>query len=686
MKPHNIGIALSGGGIRATIFHLGLFKWLAEHEMLEEIKSISSVSGASLCIGMIYSYNNLKWPTSKEFLTTVLPSVEKVLLSNDLQLSALSRLIISPFYWNKKVNIISKSLEKKWGVHGKLTDIIGDVKWYINCTTYETGKRFYFCHEKMGDYKIGYVEKPNIPLSDVMAASAGFPILIGPYSLQTDDYHWVPGEYSTLNWQPPHRTIHLWDGGVYDNLGLESIYKFDNGGFLKDGIEFMIISNASASIDFHHRQYIRADRNLKRILDIAMDQVTALRSRNVMDFIKRTNKGMYIKIGNSAEKIALDSKCPENVKNSLVERCLSNEQVNNAMHYKTTLRKPNTSNYNDYFWPHNIARHVLIDKDIGHAKVKALESFALSIQTDSDIIAINEDIFSKKESILNALTSADILLDMSASIAVERYLALDIESKARQLSCFLNPKGTATILLLKSVDGTDRLDLLEMQYYREIVSNEKYLDHMILPEEMTYSGSCRSISSRISQDNVSLSAALCSKALKIHILDKRGKIIIWTHKDDSVNRDIFLADSWIAYQTGKWMIEISEKLLRDIKNERLQSIPQETGGVLIGAYDLTRKRVYIVCEVKAPEDSISSPNSFIRGCMNLPEQLETIRQRTLGNLSYIGEWHSHINDDTQKSLDDKKLHDAIIDYNRNNCLPGCMMIVGENGFSIYIGE
>ncbi len=340
----------------------------------------------------------------------------------------------------------------------------------------------------------------------------------------------------------------------------------------------------------------------------------------------------------------------------------------------------------DYFWPHNIARHVLIDKDIGQAKVKALKSFASSIQTDSDIIAINEDIFSKKESILNALTSADILLDMSASIAVERYLALDIESKARQLSCFLNPKGTATILLLKSVDGTDRLDLLEMQYYREIVSNEKYLDHMMLPEEMTYSGSCRSISSRISQDNVSLGAALCSKALKTHILDKHGKIIIWTHKEDSVNRDIFLADSWIAYQTGKWMIEISEKLLKDIKNERLQSIPQETGGVLIGAYDLTRKRVYIVCEVKAPEDSISSPNSFIRGCMNLPEQLETIRQRTLGNLSYIGEWHSHINDDTQKSLDDKKLHDAIIDYNRNNCLPGCMMIVGKNGFSIYIGE
>ena len=54
MELHNIGIALSGGGIRATIFHLGLFKWLAENELLEEVKRVSSVSGASLCVGFIH--------------------------------------------------------------------------------------------------------------------------------------------------------------------------------------------------------------------------------------------------------------------------------------------------------------------------------------------------------------------------------------------------------------------------------------------------------------------------------------------------------------------------------------------------------------------------------------------------------------------------------------------------------
>lgn len=345
MELRNIGIALSGGGIRATVFHLGVLKWIAENGALEEVKRVSSVSGASLCIGMIYSHNNLRWPTSKEFLTTVLPSIEKVLLTNDLQLSALSRLIISPSYWNKKVNIVAKSLESKWGVHGNLSELTGDVTWYINCTTYETGKRFRFCRENMGDYTIGYVQKPNIPLSDVMASSSGFPILIGPYSLRTKDYQWIPSRYTKSEWEPPNRTIHLWDGGVYDNLGLESIFKPDNGGILKDGLNCIILSNASPSIDRYYRRVGLSARNLKRLLDISMDQVTALRSRMVMDFITRSNQGMYIKIGNSAEKIATESKCQEDLKYYLIGRCLSNHQVSETMNYPTTLRKPTKTNY-----------------------------------------------------------------------------------------------------------------------------------------------------------------------------------------------------------------------------------------------------------------------------------------------------------------------------------------------------
>ena len=32
-KEIKIGLALSGGGMRATLFHLGILKWLAEMEL-----------------------------------------------------------------------------------------------------------------------------------------------------------------------------------------------------------------------------------------------------------------------------------------------------------------------------------------------------------------------------------------------------------------------------------------------------------------------------------------------------------------------------------------------------------------------------------------------------------------------------------------------------------------------------
>ena len=345
MNKKNIGIALSGGGIRAMVFHLGFFKWLAKQSLFEQVRLVSSVSGASLCIGMIYAHNNLEWPTSEQYLTKVLPSIEKALLY-DLQLSAIRKLIISPRFWNKKVNIIAKALEQKWGVHGKLSSLTGDPKWHINCTTFETGKRFVFSRERMGDYSIGHVEKPSIPLSEVMAASSGFPIFIGPYVLEPREYSWTPPEHLGKNGMLSScKRLHLWDGGVYDNFGLESVFKPDNCGTLTEGINYIIVSNASPSIGLQFRRIGPSLKNTKRLLDISMDQVAALRSRSVMDYIKRTGQGMYIKIGNCAKKISKASKCSDELKMQLINCCLPHDQVNRAVEYSTTLRKPSKANY-----------------------------------------------------------------------------------------------------------------------------------------------------------------------------------------------------------------------------------------------------------------------------------------------------------------------------------------------------
>jgi NTE family protein len=330
-----IGVALSGGGIRATVFHLGVFKYLAEAGQFESVAHISSVSGASLCVALIYAHNNNKWPSSGGFLKT-LPEIEKVILSNDIQKAALLRLPVSPAYWNNKAALISKVLQNKWHITGTLQDIGENPVWDVNCTTIETGKNFRFNQKSMGDYEIGYVEKPVIPLADIAAASAGFPILIGPYKLNTKAYKW--------DRNPREQTYWLWDGGVYDNLGLESLYKAEEG--LAKDINYLIVSNASGSIGYMERKTSVSAENLKRLLDITMDQVAALRSRDIFANVILHNKGLFLNIGNSAQKIVDKSKLDPDTAKKLVAACMIPEQAQAVRNYTTTLTTPTVDNFN----------------------------------------------------------------------------------------------------------------------------------------------------------------------------------------------------------------------------------------------------------------------------------------------------------------------------------------------------
>jgi NTE family protein len=330
-----IGIALSGGGIRATIFHLGVFKFLAEKGLLSQVTHISSVSGASLCVGLIFAKSGHKWPSDKEYLDTVSPDIERAILKNNIQTTALLRLPFSPQNWGNKAALIAQVMEDKWRVTGSLQDLPDMPIWEINCTTFETGKDFRLSKRQMGDYQIGYVKQPNFPIAHAAAASAGFPILIGPLKLDAAQYQWDK--------KPLESTYYLWDGGVYDNMGIEALYKPDKG--LVEGTDFLIVSNASCPSGYLHRNGFSSAKNLKRLLDITMDQVAALRSRELFANVLKQKKGLYVNIGNSAEKIADDSKIDAATKQKLIGSCMSAEQVQAVRKYETTLNSPSLENY-----------------------------------------------------------------------------------------------------------------------------------------------------------------------------------------------------------------------------------------------------------------------------------------------------------------------------------------------------
>ena len=62
MSSSGIGIAISGGGFRATLFHLLSLWRLNEIGYLKKIKRICSVSGGSITTGMLgHKWSNLEF-------------------------------------------------------------------------------------------------------------------------------------------------------------------------------------------------------------------------------------------------------------------------------------------------------------------------------------------------------------------------------------------------------------------------------------------------------------------------------------------------------------------------------------------------------------------------------------------------------------------------------------------------
>ncbi|MCL2841388.1 MAG: patatin-like phospholipase family protein [Defluviitaleaceae bacterium] len=305
-----IGLALSGGGIRAAIFHLGVLHYLADRKYFRNITSISSVSGASLCIGAIFAINGNTWPSEKDFLNHVKEDVRKLIIEKNIQASSLMQLPIHPAYWHNRVLLLSHMLTERWGITGNLQNLPPFPFWEINCTNFETGKPFRFRRDYMGDVSTGYVQKPTIPIADMIAASAAFPVLIGPYILNTDGMRFTKDKAGSQDEMPIKNHYALWDGGVYDNLGVEALHKIGKG--LDKEIDFLIVSNASASIGTQERG--RPSQNLKRLLDIAMSQVDALRAREFESTVVNRGHGRYIKIGHPAQDYptTLNSPTPEN--------------------------------------------------------------------------------------------------------------------------------------------------------------------------------------------------------------------------------------------------------------------------------------------------------------------------------------------------------------------------------------
>lgn len=343
----------------------------------------------------------------------------------------------------------------------------------------------------------------------------------------------------------------------------------------------------------------------------------------------------------------------------------------------------------DRLLPHNLARHELGGNAVAYSKALVLSVVANGLYNGETIAkAIVADVLAPPaDDLRNAFSEAEVVLDMSASVTVARHLVHSVDSPARRVSLFLNPDGTDLVLLAEDGQRRVRLDELEMQYYRELVHRSELSRHLLRNgERIRYAHGCRDVTASISQEQVAVHAGVGARAIRRVVESPDATLAIWKANED-LGISVLKGEP-VPYDRrtfGEWTLSLDPRLLRALRELRAAKLPNETGGVLLGAFDLQRKVVYVVDTIPSPPDSEEWPTLYIRGHEGLREQVEAVDRVTGGGLQYVGEWHSHPEGaGCTPSEDDQKVFAWLSAYMAQDGLPPLMVIIGSQGESRWI--
>lgn len=287
-KP-GIALCLSGGGYRAMIFHLGALWRMNQLGFLKKLSRVSSVSGGSITAGVLA----LAWKNLQFNANGVAENLEELVIkrlrrfaNNTIDQGSIIKGILMPRH------SISDEVTEAYKDHlfgsATLRDLPADnegPRFIINATNVQSKVLWRFSRPYMGDYRVGLVNNPTTELALAVAASSAFPPFLSPAQLELQPSDFDPNIPAVLKDEAYRTTVVLTDGGVYDNLGLETAWK---------SYETILVSDGGGACDDEPDPERDWARHSYRILSLIDNQVRSLRKRQVIDSYKQgVRKGTY---------------------------------------------------------------------------------------------------------------------------------------------------------------------------------------------------------------------------------------------------------------------------------------------------------------------------------------------------------------------------------------------------------
>jgi hypothetical protein len=300
----------------------------------------------------------------------------------------------------------------------------------------------------------------------------------------------------------------------------------------------------------------------------------------------------------------------------------------------------------DVLNPHNLARHTLRKDAVGFSKAQAL-SVSIRNATGTPTDFLIADLLSRKredhDAIRAYLAEAKVIIDCSASAHVATTLGDLAPGSARRISCFLSPDARDLVVMVEAADRSTMMAELEDSYLAALAVDPKLVNHIPAHVEgARYGRGCGDRSTKIASELVMSQAAVAARRIRRSLSDTTASLSVYRACEDGSTACLpVVTGGSRVFRVGGWSVAIHEQVIAACRQERERGLPAETGGVLLGTWDVERHEMRVVCMLPAPPDSVGSADGFIRGCEGLKEQVAAIQRRTADQVVYLGEWHSH---------------------------------------------
>lgn len=312
-KINKSGLALSGGGYRATLFAIGSLWRLNELGLVETLSRITAVSGGSITLGhLALNWKKLDFDNdgSATNYKEIIADPLQEFCSKDLDIKAVLTGLLSPF--DTIGGKIAETYDERLFKGALLKNLPagkGIPEFIFYATNYDTGSSVRMTKQKVYDYKLGEAPSGDILLSQAVGASSAFPPVLSPVIFDSSKWEWKKTKLAYLydyNNGSLRNQLTLTDGGLYDNMGLEAIFKADPKS--ADHFDSVFVCDAGAPLQIGYGakpgwfneilSKTGFNRNwgsqLMRMSDVMIEQQRSLRRRQLIEnFEKKIYGGSY---------------------------------------------------------------------------------------------------------------------------------------------------------------------------------------------------------------------------------------------------------------------------------------------------------------------------------------------------------------------------------------------------------